>query len=102
MPSLLGTFRPTARDTSRLCRLFQSPLKQADHGGLLGAEADAAARHMRRARFDRLNRRAVHVRIENGRMDVTLAAHSLRVAQALGDRFDRARDLPFRFPSRLE
>src|SRR4051812_36223952 len=54
------------------------------------------------ARLDRPDRGAIHVGIENRRMDVTLPTHGLRVAEPFGNRFDRFHDVAFRLGIRSE
>src|SRR5471030_1382649 len=87
-PSLRRTLRPTAflargiaqiiRRASR--RLPQLPLQHPDDRRLFTAQRGARPRERRRPRLQRFDGHAVHIRVENRRVDVTLPAHRLRVA----------------------
>src|SRR5207247_1541610 len=102
-PSLRRTFRPTTRGIRpRLCRFFQTTLNDPHDRRLFGVEACAPARQPRGARLQRGDRRAVHVRVDDRRMDVALPADGFRLAEPLLHRFARAGDLSLRVRLRRE
>src|SRR5471030_2438241 len=109
-PSFRRTLRPTAflaRGIAPIIRrpsrgLPQPPLQHPDDRRFFTAQRGARSCERRRARLQRLDGRAVHIRIENRRVDVTLPAHRLRVAQFLRDRFDRFDDVALRFRAGAE
>ena len=69
---------------------------QRDDGRLFGLQLADARQLPFRLRLQRLGERAVEVAVEDGRVDVALAADRPRVAELFGDRFDRADDVPLR------
>ena len=86
--------RPLSRVPRQLARCAalarQPALQQPEHRRFAGRERVRGLRDAASALGDGRQHRAIHVGVENRRMDVALPAHRLGVAQPLGDRFDGA------------
>src|SRR5688572_8390322 len=74
----------------------ESRADQCDHRALLRRQPGRRG-GAKCTRFPEADRRAVDVRVDDGRMNVRLAAHGLRVAERSGHRLNRLHDLAFRF-----
>src|SRR5579872_5441052 len=82
---------------------LEALLQEGQHGGLLGGQVMQRARQLLLdAAAERLQQRAVEVGVDDGRVDVALAADGLGVAQALGHRLDGRDDVVFGLRLRVE
>ena len=77
-------------------------LDDPDDGGFFAAEPAAPFFQPRGVRLQRLDRRTVHVGVEDRGVDIAFAADRFRVAQPFGDRFDGPDDIALRFRGRFE
>src|ERR1700704_4347985 len=88
-----------------LSRFEESALEQAQDGQFLGPERGFGPSGPLRTdalRGPGCQRHAIHIRIENRRMDVTPATHRLRIPEAFGHLFNGLDDVPLGFARRLE
>src|SRR5688572_4902680 len=80
-----------------LCRFPEAALDQPHDAGFVLAERRPGAGQSRGASAGRGQCHAVHVGIDDCRMNVALTAHGLRVSESFGDLLDRLQDVPLRF-----
>src|SRR4051812_1897595 len=104
MDSLDGGGNLVTRGSSRGCLALHATQFRAehrDHGLFDRRQRGLGAIHPRRPGLRR-DGSSVEVRVENGRVNVALAADRLGVAQLFRDAFDRTDNLALRFALRAE